>query len=70
MIKEQADELLRNWVVLNQKLMSLDEKNVVQLIEHEKKHKARIRILLRLHNRFSRLRGERERAELASHAKA
>lgn len=70
MDKKTADGLLQNWLELNRRLMDLDEADVFKLLQHEKAHKARVRIMLRLHNRLSKLRGARERAELAACAKA
>lgn len=57
-------ELLKSWLGLNARLMKLKEKEVLELLEHEKISQARLRVLLRLYHRFSKLRGIREKSEL------
>ena len=55
---------------LNKALMLMPEAKIAELLEHEKAHKARHRIMMRLYHRLSKLRGIREKMELAKHAKA
>jgi hypothetical protein len=61
---------LANWTALNALIMKLTEKDVVVLIEHERANRGRVRVLLRLYNRFSKLRSIREKKELAHGSKA
>ena len=63
-------ELLNNWTALNAAIMQLNEAQVQNLINLEKSERARIRVLLRLYNRFSKLRSQREKRELANASKA
>ena len=67
---KDPDELLGNWAKLNEVIMNLNELEVQGLIEHERSNKARIRVMLRLYNRFSKLRSQREKRELAKDAQA
>ena len=67
---KDPDKLLSNWLQLNQVVMMLRETEVAELLEHERANKARLRVLLRLYNRFSKLRSIREKKELAKDAKA
>ena len=55
---------------LNEVIMNLTEKEVADLLEHERNTRARIRVMLRLYNRFSKVRSQREKRELAKDAKA
>ncbi len=56
--------LLDNWVKLNNKLMTLKEREVAQLLSYEIKNRNRLTFTLRLHARLNRLRWERERIDL------
>lgn len=67
---KEPEKLLANWLQLNEVIMTLQESEVEELIAYEREHKARLRVLLRLYNRFSRLRSIREKRELAKDAKA
>jgi hypothetical protein len=65
--KLTAQELtarLKDWGQLNKDVMSWTEDEIQQALEHEKANRARVRILLRLQNRLSKLRGQRERKAL------
>jgi hypothetical protein len=64
MTKPELDEALRDWVALNKALMLMDEANIQTLLAHEKAHRARLRVMLRLYHRLSKLRATREKAEL------
>ena len=50
--------------------MQLSEDDVVKLFEHERKTRGRLRTMLRIYNRLSKLRGQREKREFAQDAKA
>ena len=63
-------EILGDWIGLNKALMDMSEAEVVELLNYEKKHKARHRIMMRLYHRLSKLRSHREKLELITHAKA
>lgn len=67
---DDLDALLGNWSKLNEVLMQLSEDDVVKLFEHERKTRGRLRTMLRIYNRFSKLRGQREKREFAKDAKA
>ena len=66
----KPEKALANWSELNTLIMQLKEKDIHALLEHEKENKGRMRILMRLYNRFSKLRSTREKVELMSHVKA
>jgi hypothetical protein len=55
---------LKDWGQLNKDIMTWPEDEILQAIEYEKKSRARVRVLLRLQNRLSKLRGQRERKAL------
>lgn len=67
-----APDLLRDWRTLNAPaaLNGLSEQEVSDLIQAEVAGRARHQFLLRLHQRYTTLRAERERAELLAQAKA
>lgn len=54
-----------SWVELNDVLRTADEKFCAALIEAELAGKRRQQITTRIWSRFNRMRGARERAELA-----
>lgn len=56
-------DLLNNWMELNKVVKDMDEKEAFALIERERQNRCRPNVILRLHGRFNRLRGERERTE-------
>lgn len=66
---KNPDELLGNWTRLNEVIMQLTEKEVADLLEHERNNRARLRAMLRIYNRYSKLRSQREKRELAKDAK-
>lgn len=63
-------EILDKWIELNGALMTMEEPEVLELLEAERKGKARLRVMLRIYHRLSKLRSHREKRELASSAKA
>jgi len=66
---EALDALLKNWALLNVKLMEVDEDTTSLLLRREKATRARLRVMLRIYNRLSKLRSIREKQELAVGAK-
>jgi hypothetical protein len=66
---EALDALLKNWALLNVKLMEVDEDTASLLLRREKATRARLRVMLRIYNRLSKLRSIREKQELAVGAK-
>ena len=66
---EELDSLLKNWALLNVKLMEVDENTADLLLRREKTNRARLRVMLRIYNRLSKLRSIREKQELAVGAK-
>ena len=70
MDKSHQDELLSNWLELNKTLMILEEEEILALMEREKSQRARLRVMMRLYHRFSRLRSQREKREMGANAKA
>lgn len=66
---ENLEVLLRNWAQLNVEIMVLQEEEVQKLLDLEKAGRARIRTMLRIYNRLSKLRSTREKREFAQVAK-
>ena len=58
-----------SWRALNDVLNTLDEAEVFQLLEQERKQDKRLSILQRLHQRYNTLRVARERIELLQEAR-
>lgn len=58
------DTALSNWKSLNDFLRNATEQQCTELLKQEKKGKARVQFLIRIHGRFNVLRAERERGEL------
>lgn len=56
--------LLDNWQVLNEKIKTLPEEQVEQLLNIERKGQRRAQFLLRIYGRYNTLRTIRERREL------
>jgi hypothetical protein len=61
--------LSKGWNQLNKDLMLFSEEDLKKLIEAERKSQARLRVMVRLYHRYSKLRGIREKAELAGCAR-
>lgn len=55
---------LANWEALNEALRECSEDDAKAMLAAEKKGKRRLQYLLRIHARFNRQRGLRERSEL------
>lgn len=53
-----------SWRALNEKLTKLSENEVLALLNAEREGEQRISVLLRLHQRYTILRANRERAEI------
>jgi hypothetical protein len=54
---------------LNKELKTFDEKEVLDMLTHERGHAKRVAVLERLHQRYTVLRASRERIELLQEAK-
>ena len=52
------------WRKLNENMASLTEDEIVAMLEYERTHDRRVKMLLRLHQRANSLRVARERIEL------
>ena len=52
------------WRKLNESMATLSEDEVVAMLEYERTHDRRVKMLLRLHQRANSLRVARERVEL------
>lgn len=61
--------LLQNWALLNVEVMKLDETTLLMLLNKEQDERARLRVMLRIYNRLSKVRSIREKRELAQLAK-
>jgi len=53
-----------NWREINKALPDLDEDAVRRLLENERKGEQRVTVLIRLHQRYTMLRANRERKEM------
>ena len=52
------------WRKLNERMATLTEEEVMAMLEYERTHDRRVKMLLRLHQRGNALRVARERIEL------
>jgi len=52
------------WRKLNENMASLTEEEIMAMLEYERTHDRRVKMLLRLHQRANSLRVARERIEL------
>jgi len=52
------------WRKLNERMATLTEDEVMAMLEYERTHARRVKMLLRLHQRVNSLRVARERIEL------
>jgi hypothetical protein len=52
------------WRKLNERMATLSEDEVMEMLEYERTHDRRVKMLLRLHQRGNALRVARERIEL------
>ena len=60
----ELEASLASWTGLNECLRTADEAYCIRLLEAEKAGAKRTQHLLRIHARFNKLRGQRERGEL------
>ena len=56
------------WRKLNERMATLTEEEVMDMLEYERTHDRRVKMLLRLHQRANSLRVARERIELLKEA--
>jgi hypothetical protein len=56
------------WRKLNERMATLSEDEVMEMLEYERTHDRRVKMLLRLHQRANSLRVARERIELLKEA--
>jgi len=56
------------WRKLNERMATLTEQEVMDMLEYERTHDRRVKMLLRLHQRANSLRVARERIELLKEA--
>lgn len=66
---KDLDKELRDWVALNKALMTMSEEKISELLAYERVNRARLRVMLRLYHRFSKLRSIREKQELGNQAR-
>ena len=66
---EYHESLLKNWMLLNEKVMDLTEEDLLKLQELEQEGRARLRVMLRIYNRYSKIRSIREKLDIAKAAK-
>ncbi len=52
------------WRKLNETMATLTEGEIMEMLEYERTHERRVKMLLRLHQRANSLRVARERIEL------
>ena len=52
------------WRKLNERMATLSEDEIMAMLEYERTHDRRVKMLLRLHQRANSLRVARERIEL------
>jgi len=52
------------WRKLNEIMATLTEEEIMEMLEYERTHERRVKMLLRLHQRANSLRVARERIEL------
>ena len=52
------------WRKLNERMATLSEDEIMAMLEYERTHERRVKMLLRLHQRANSLRVARERVEL------
>lgn len=69
---EEADKILNSWSSINSYLISINEaedlqtkeKDLKQLLEREQKKGKRRQFLIRVHQKYTRVRAARERTEI------
>jgi hypothetical protein len=60
--------MLITWRKLNETMSSLTEEEIMEMLEYERTHERRVKMLLRLHQRGNSMRVARERIELLKEA--
>lgn len=68
-MQAQFSTYLKNWAVLNKAVMTLTEAELKELLEQEQSERARLRVMLRIYNRYSKMRSIREKTDMAIGAK-
>jgi len=68
-VQAQFSTYLKNWAVLNKAVMTLTEAELKKLLEQEQSERARLRVMLRIYNRYSKMRSIREKTDMAIGAK-
>lgn len=68
-MQTQFATYLKNWTILNKIVMELSEEELATLLEQEQSERARLRVMLRIYNRYSKLRSVREKIDMAKVAK-
>lgn len=68
-MQAQFSTYLKNWAVLNKAVMTLTEAELKKLLEQEQSERARLRVMLRIYNRYSKMRSIREKTDMAIGAK-
>lgn len=67
---EEADSILRHWIKFNKRIMEIfDDAVMWELLDHERGNRGRLRVMMRIYNRASKLRSIRETADIARSAK-
>ena len=64
MLKNWRSVLQITWRRLNEYMATYTEKEIMDMLEYERTHDRRVKMLLRLHQRANSLRVARERIEL------
>ena len=60
--------MLITWRRLNEYMATYTEEEIIAMLEYERTHERRVKMLLRLHQRANSLRVARERIELLKEA--
>ena len=60
--------MLITWRKLNEYMATYSEEEIMAMLEYERTHERRVKMLLRLHQRANSLRVARERIELLKEA--
>lgn len=60
--------MLITWRRLNEYMATFSEEEIMAMLEYERTHERRVKMLLRLHQRANSLRVARERIELLKEA--
>jgi hypothetical protein len=63
-MNDTMTKALGNWRDFNEVLVTIPEKEVMEMLEHELQHENRKSFVERLHQRYNTLRVSREREEI------